>query len=90
MLELRPYKIGIFRPISKGKPRPAGDQATDHATVIPFSDEHLDSVLIFHRNLHDPLIGKIDLPDQVSVVIRLKRDVELFAVFSDLMVLGAR
>lgn len=90
LLELRPYEISIFGPISEGKPRPAGDQATHHARVISFSDEHLHSVFIFHWNLHDPLIGKIDLPDQISVVIRLERDVELFAVFSDLMVLGAR
>lgn len=90
LLELRPYKIGIFRFIGKGKPRPASDQPTDHTRVIPFSNKDLDSVLIFHWNLHDPLIGIIDLPDQISVIIRFKRDVELFAVLSDLMVLGAR
>ena len=88
LLELRPYEVGVFGPISKGKPGSASDQATNHARVVPFSNKHLNSVLILHRNLHDPLVRKVHLPNQVSVVIRLKGDVELFAVLSELM-LGA-
>lgn len=56
LLELRPYEVGIFRSVSKGKPRPASDQATHHARVVPFSHKHLHSMLVLHWNLHNSLV----------------------------------
>lgn len=41
---------------------------------------HLQSMLVLQRSLDIELIGKIDLPQQVTIVIRLERDGKLLSI----------
>ena len=63
LLELSPGEVRFFDFVREGKPGPSGNQACDHAGVVPFAHVDLHAVLVLERNLHKHTIGVVDFPN---------------------------
>jgi hypothetical protein len=87
LFKLRPNEIGLLYLVCEGKPWSSGNETTDHTWVIPLAHEDLEPVLILERDLDNTLVGKVDLPDEVAVVVGLEGNAEELVVPPDWTIL---
>ena len=78
VFELSPYKIGLFHSISKGKPVPSINKPSNHTRIVSLSNMHLQPMLILQRRLNQKIIGKVDFPQEITIIKCIKGSYKLF------------
>lgn len=73
LFKLRPYEISLLNFISDCEPDSSLDETYQHGGVVTPANKSLESMLILQRGFYKHCIRKIHFPNQVSVVISLKR-----------------
>lgn len=73
LFKLSPYEISLLNFISDCEPDSSLDQTYQHGGVVTPANKSLESMLILQRGFYKHCIRKIYFPNQVSVVISLKR-----------------